>query len=344
MKQIKGVGQWAARTGKHRPLYLALGNFDGVHRGHQTIINRAVALAGKTGGVCAALVFDPHPARLLCSGNKLSYLSSLEQKASLMERLGLDFLLIEPFTAALSSLAPELFVKHVLLGKLEVEVVVVGSDYSFGRGGRGRAETLAGLGAKNGFAVDICPLLFQGGVPVSSSLIRSLVREGRVREASTLLNYYFFRSGKVVTGRGIGQKLLFPTANITVDPDLLWPGPGVYLTAVEGIGTAEPLFGVTNVGARPTFKEAGMAVETHVIDFNGSLYDRVLKIYFLEKLRETAVFSGPEALRARILADINRAKELVAVQYRSLQTCFFTSCAATSRAHGAPKDSVLPPS
>ncbi len=320
MEQINGSGRWIARAGA--PLFLALGNFDGVHRGHQTIINRTMALAQKAGGVGAALIFDPHPVRLLYPAETLMFLTGLEEKAFLMDRLGLNYLVVEPFTSPLSSLTHEQFVINVLLKKLEIKAAVVGSDYSFGQGGCGRAETLSRLGAENDFTVEICPLLSHKGVPVSSSLIRTLVREGKVRKASVLLNYYFFRSGRVVLGKGIGQKLLFPTANITVNTDLLWPGPGVYLTAVEGVGAAEPLFGVTNVGTRPTFKDEGMTVETHIIGFSGSLYGRVLKIYFLEKLRETMVFSGPETLRARILKDIDRAKLLIDKRYRTLETGF----------------------
>lgn len=322
MKRIDGAGRWS--SAKRGPLFLALGNFDGVHRGHQTIIGRAVALAREAGGVSAALVFDPHPARLLFPGQDLQLLTDLEKKAFLMERIGLDCVVVEPFTAGFASLEPELFVKNILVGKLNVRAVVVGRDYSFGQGGRGRAEAMTGMGSEHGFAVEICPLVMHGGVTVSSSLIRALVLEGRVREAAGMLNYHFFRCGRVIAGRGIGQKLLFPTANLAVDPGLLWPGPGVYLTAVEGAGP-EPRFGVTNVGARPTFQEQGMSVETHILDFEGSLYGRILKVYFLEKLRETAAFPGPEALRSRIEADIAEGRRIAACRYRRLETGFLDS-------------------
>ncbi|HED24350.1 MAG TPA: hypothetical protein ENN91_04415, partial [Firmicutes bacterium] len=233
-------------------LYLALGNFDGVHRGHQLIIRKTVEAARIGGGISAALVFDPHPIIALHPEKPFVLLSELADRAEIMAELGLHYLIVEPFTAEISHLSPEHFVREYLLAKLGVQAVFTGSDYSFGQQGAGSAETMRYWGDKLGFTVDISPMLKYRGKEVSSSRIRTLLLSGAVNEAADLLNYFFFRTGKVIKGYGIGKEMVYPTANIAASPRLLWPGKGVYLTAVGNLNGGY-LFGVTNVGSRPTF-------------------------------------------------------------------------------------------
>lgn len=322
MQLINGIEQW---TGESRPLYLALGNFDGVHRGHRRILQSVVAAARATGGIAAALIFDPHPVMVLRPEPSFTLLTDIADRAALMAALELDYLVVEPFTGELAALSPELFARNILQAKLKVSGVVVGPDYSFGRGGAGRAKTMRRLGEKLGFAVEVCPLVRFNRRVVSSSAIRALLREGAVSEAAALLKYYFFRWGRVIRGCGIGKKMVFPTANLQVSPHLLWPGEGVYLTAVGNI-TDKLLFGLTNVGARPTFAQEGMCVETHILDFHGELYNREICLYFLEKLRETVAFSSPEKLKEQVVRDIRRGKELIGKYYRAGRESILPPC------------------
>ncbi len=314
MEMINGIHRWNSID--RRPLTLALGNFDGVHRGHQAIIRTAVDAARAAKGRSAALLFDPHPSMLLRPDPSFALLTDLVDRAELMAGLGLDYVIVEPFTEELAALPPERFVEDILVRKLAVSGVVVGYDYSFGRHGRGKVETMAALGEKYGFTVTICPAIRHKQKIISSSAIRSLLQKGAVAEAAALLNYYFFRHGKVIRGSGIGSKILYPTANIDIPARLIQPGQGVYLTAVAGPAAGgELLFGVTNVGAKPTFTCSRAAIETHILDFQGDLYGRTICLYFLEKLRDTRAFNSPRLLKEQISRDILQARKLIAKRY-----------------------------
>lgn len=308
MQLINSVERWPGET---RPVFLALGNFDGVHRGHRQILKTAAEKARAAAGVSAALIFDPHPSILLRPDRAFALLTDIADRAALIAGLGLDYLIVEPFTEELVSLTPEKFVTVILRNRLNVSGVVVGYDYSFGHRGMGRADTMQRWGEELGFDVAVCPPVQFNRKVVSSSAIRELLMNGAVREASELLNYYFFRRGRVIKGHGIGKKMVFPTANISVSPRLIWPGRGVYLTAVGGL-SEKPLFGLTNVGDKPTFMQAQMSVETYILDFQGEIYNRELCLYFLEKLRETRAFSSAEELKAQIGRDIQEGRELIA--------------------------------
>ncbi|OPL10122.1 MAG: hypothetical protein AVO34_11980 [Firmicutes bacterium ML8_F2] len=291
-------------------LYLALGNFDGVHRGHQMIIRKTIEAAKKYGGISAALIFDPHPVISLHPERPFVLLSELADRAEIMSELGLQYLIVEPFTAEISHLSPEHFVLNYLLDKLHVKTVFTGSDYSFGKQGTGSAETMRYWGEKLGFTVDVSPMLKYRGREVSSSRVRTLLLSGAVKEAAELLNYYFFRTGKVIKGYGIGKQMVYPTANIAASPRLLWPGRGVYLTAVGNLNGGY-LFGVTNVGSRPTFSRYDTSVETHILDFSGTIYNYSIRLLFIEKLRDTKTFSSPQQLKEQIRLDIEAGRKLI---------------------------------
>ena len=301
-------------------LYLALGNFDGIHRGHQAVIRSAVKRARAAGGTAAVLLFEPHPSILLHPDRPFCLLTGMEERAALMAELGLDCLFVEPFTARTASLSPEDFVRSILLQKFGISGVSIGDDYSFGRGGAGGEELMRHYGESAGFDVMVCPMEEASGVAISSSAIKKLLEKGAVEQAALLLNYYFHRRGKIVPGHGRGGKLLYPTANMIPSPLLVWPGPGVYLTAVGGLG--QPLcYGLTNVGPNPTFRDSAFSVETHILDFQGNLYGREIGLYFLTRLRDTRSFSSPRLLREQIGDDINRGREIARERF-GLIGCF----------------------
>ncbi len=296
--------------GQAVPLFVALGNFDGVHRGHQAIIKSTVKKAREDGGYSAALVFDPHPLIALRPDQPLALLTDIADRAEIMAELDLDYLIIEPFTAELAALTPEQFIRRILLGKLEAGGVFIGENYSFGKQGTGSADTLSYWGRELGFEVYIVPMLYFMGTEVSSSKIRSMLLYGAVNEAADLLNYYFFRQGKVVKGYGIGSEMVYPTANIAASSRLLWPGKGVYLTAVDRLNEGHH-YGVTNVGARPTFSDHRTSVETHILDFNGIIYNHEIRICFLQKLRDTKTFTSPHQLKEQIGKDIEKGRRII---------------------------------
>jgi len=320
MELINGLNRWPAA--ESRPLYLALGNFDGVHIGHQAILCTAVEKAQMAKGCSAALIFDPHPSFIVRSECAFALLTDIAERAELISALNLDYCIVEPFTPEIAAMAPDSFVLDILKQKLNVSGVVVGHDYSFGRGGQGNSETMARWGSKAGFEVVICPLVEHNRKTVSSSNIRSLILAGEVSEAAELLNYYFSRRGKVTRGSGIGNKMLYPTANIVIPPGLIQPGSGVYLTAISGAKKEGLCFGVTNVGVRPTFSPERAAVETYILDFEGNLYHREIGLFFLEKLRDTRAFVSPQLLKEQIKMDIFTARELIRTRYFSLPESF----------------------
>ncbi len=291
-------------------LYVALGNFDGIHRGHQEIIKAAVKRAKNKKGKSAVLIFDPHPQIALRPEQPLSLLTDLVDRAEIMAELDLDYLIVQQFTSRMSSLSPEQFVRQVLVERLHLKGVFVGEDYSFGRMGAGSSSTLSYWGDKLGFSVDVSPMFYFKDKEVSSSIIRSLLLSGDVKEASDLLGYYFYRQGQVIKGYGIGKKMVYPTANIAANPRLLWPGKGVYLTAVNRLD-GDLFYGVTNVGSRPTFADHNIAVETHILDFDQTIYNREIRICFLEKLRDTRIFNSAEQLKEQIGQDIEQSRRLI---------------------------------
>ncbi len=315
---VQGLEQW---TGTSRPLYLALGNFDGVHRGHQLIINRTVELARHKGGLSAVLVFNPHPQALFKPESPFPMLTDLPGKAEIISALGVDYFIVQQFNLQLASIPPELFVNNYLWEILKASGVVVGEDYSFGRKRQGTPLTMLELGKRHGLEVEVCPLREHDGYPVSSSEIRKLIGSGEVLKASGLLNYYFCRSGEVIAGAGRGNRLLYPTANLKVSSDLIWPGQGVYLSAIEG-AAEEVCFGVSNVGGTPTFRQEMMSVETHILNFSGNLYHKKIRVYFLEKLREVTVFATPGDLKEQIARDISKANQMAVARYHPFRSGF----------------------
>lgn len=291
----------------HQPV-LALGNFDGLHRGHMKIIDRVRRRAGERGGTPAAMTFHPHPSRVLRPDKAPPLLMTTEQKLEALGRAGMQGVAVVRFTRELSTWDPERFVRTVLVEWLHVAEVWVGANFLFGHDRAGTFSVLRSLGARYGFRAEkIDPVRYKDFV-VSSTRIRRLVTEGRVDEAAALLGHHFFIDGSVTRGAGRGRELGFPTANLCTDNELV-PPSGVYATLVTIDEVVHPA--ITNIGLRPTFGDVDrVIVETHVFDFDRDVYDRPLRLSFVQRMRDERAFPDVDALRAQIEADCRSAQRL----------------------------------
>jgi riboflavin kinase/FMN adenylyltransferase len=287
-----------------------VGNFDGVHRGHQALVGEMVRWARSAPGDAVVLTFDPHPARVLSPHQAKRALMTLEQKAEALAALGVDRLVALTFTEEVARMSAEEFARLVLCESLAAPRVVVGQDFRFGRGRAGDVAALQGLGEALGFAVKAVGPVLEAGVPISSSRIRDVLAAGEVAEAGRLLGRPFFVDGSVVRGDGRGRGLGFPTANVAVLNETL-PGRGVYACRMRlGPGEA-PRPSVANLGQRPTFGGGQTVLEVHVLDFSGDLYGREVRVAFVERLRPEHAFASKEDLLAQIEADAREARRIL---------------------------------
>lgn len=290
----------------HHPV-LAIGNFDGLHRGHAKIIERIRRVAAERGFTPVVLTFDPHPPRVVRPEKAPPLLMTLDQKLEALEKAGVQGVAIVRFTRELSQWEPERFVRTVLVDWLRVAEVWVGADFLFGRNRSGNFTLLRALAAQYNFRVEkIDPVRYKDFV-VSSTRIRRLIAEGRVDEAGALLGRYAFIDGVVVRGSGRGRELGVPTANLETKNELI-PPHGVYATTV----TIDRVVyaGVANIGVRPTFGGEKTTIEVHVLGLDRDLYGQTLRVGFVQRLRDERRFPDVDALKAQIEADIRRARRL----------------------------------
>ncbi len=287
---------------------LALGNFDGLHRGHAKIIDRVRRRAEDHGWTASALTFDPHPPRVVRPEKAPRLLMTKDQRLDALAQAGMQGVAVVRFTQELSRWEPERFVRTVLVEWLRVTEVWVGANFLFGRDRSGNFSLLRALGARYGFRAEkIDPVRYKEFV-VSSTRIRRLISEGRVDEAGALLGHHYFIDGTVMRGEGRGAPQGFPTANLGTDNELL-PPHGVYASTATIDGVIHP--SVTNVGVRPTFGDGGpTVVETHLFNFRRSMYDARLRLAFIKRLRDERTFHTVDALVAQIATDCRQAREL----------------------------------
>jgi riboflavin kinase/FMN adenylyltransferase len=286
---------------------LALGNFDGLHRGHLKIIERVRRGAAEHGGTPMAMTFDPHPPRVVRPDKAPPLLMTKTQRLDALHAAGIRCVAVVRFTPELSMWDPDMFVRTVLVDWLRVSEVWVGANFLFGHGRSGNFSVMRTLGQRYGFRADkIDPVRYKDFV-VSSTRIRRLIAEARVDEAGALLGHQYYIDGTVVEGQKRGRDLGFPTANLTTDNELL-PPLGVYATTATIDGTVHA--GITNVGIRPTFGETDVTVETHLLRFGGDLYGKRVRLGFVQRLRDERRFDTVDALRAQVEADRARADRL----------------------------------
>ncbi len=305
MKIVQGVENL-----KSEPLapVVALGNFDGVHLAHQEIFRVAVERAKIFGGTPAAFTFDPHPLTVIAPEKAPLLLTPFEKKAALMERLGLELLAVEKFTPDFAEQSPEDFFKNVLADKLGARELVAGYDYAFGKGRAGDVETLKRLGNDYGISVNVVDPVYVDGTLAGSSQIRRLIGEGNMEAAAKFLGRDYSLTGTVAKGYGAGKELGAPTANIDA-PGCQLPGTGVYAAYADVDG--ERFRAVVNVGTNPTFDRQRLTVEAHLLDFNDSLYEKNVEVFFVRRLRDEKKFPTPSDLAAQIQKDVVAAKTLL---------------------------------
>jgi riboflavin kinase/FMN adenylyltransferase len=287
---------------------VALGNFDGVHRGHRKILERVRRVAGERGASPVVMTFEPHPPRVVRPDKAPPLLMTSAQKLEAFADLGMYGAAIVRFTPEMSRWTPEMFVRTVLVDWLRVAEVWVGANFLFGHDRAGNFSLLRLLGGRHGYRAEkIDPVRYKEFV-VSSTRIRRLVSEGRVDEAGALLGHHYYLDGTVVHGDHRGRTIGFPTANLCTDNELL-PPHGVYATTVTIDGVVKP--SVTNVGVRPTVDASGRpTIETHLFDFDRELYGRTIRVGFVQRLRDERAFASLDLLRAQIGADCTRARML----------------------------------
>ncbi len=307
MEVIDGIDNISRRF---RNPVLTIGNFDGVHIGHMSLFERVRELAATLEGESLVIAFKPHPIKVLDTRNGPPLITPHEQKLQLIEGAGIDVFLIIQFTREFARMSAQDFVHKIIHEKIGARAVVVGPDYRFGHNREGDIPALTQMGQKLNFEVHVVPDLTVNGREVSSSTIRKFVISGDLDKARQMLGRDYQVAGRVIPGRDRGGRLLgFPTANLELIDELI-PKPGVYATEVFVDG--QRYAGATNIGYSPTFKNGAFSVETHIMDFSGDIYGKIIQVRFIQRLRDEKTFSGPEELSAQISKDVERAREVLA--------------------------------
>lgn len=290
---------------------ITIGNFDGVHIGHQALFHEVIEKAEAIGGTSVAMTFEPHPLRVLKQNNHPPLITLYEQKSELIERTGIDVLICVPFTLGFAALSAEQFVKDLLIQKIGMKAIVVGEDYSFGKNREGNIELLRSYGPSFGFEVIVAGWIKSSRAlaeRISSTKIRDLVMDGRMERAEKMLGRNYQIRGKVVTGRDRGGKLLgIPTANINLH-DELCPKTGIYAVTVECDGNQHR--GVANIGYSPTFEDHEFTVEVHILDFSDNIYGKNIRVNFIKRIRDEIKFANISELIDQINLDIAAAREI----------------------------------
>ena len=295
-----------------QPTVLTIGTFDGVHLGHQKIIERVVTTARQEGLLATIFTFFPHPRMVVQHDKSLKLIHTLEEKKQLLQRLGVDLLVVQPFNEAFAQLTAEEFVSTILVQHLNVKKVIIGYDHRFGRNRTANINDMRLFGEKYGFAVEEISVQEVDEVSVSSTKIREALNKGDVISAEHYLGTPYSLTGTVVHGLKLGRTLGYPTANIQVTEDYkLIPKDGVYVV-YSYIG-GQKVYGMMSIGKNPTIEGKGASIEVYFFDFNGDLYDRELTIYFVKYLREERKFSSVALLKKQLQDDETTARKAIAL-------------------------------
>ena len=305
LAKLYSAEEWIARFGQSRkPTAVTIGNFDGMHRGHQEILLRVIDQARRADRMAAVLTLFPHPVRVLRPDVAPSLLATLDQRLAAFDAIGIDAVLVLRFDAELAKVQPQDFARRYLAETMRAREVLVGGNFRFGHRQQGDGKALVEFGKQWGFEVAIVQPLTIDGVVVSSTAIRDALREGRMEDAARMLGRPFALEGEIQAGTGQGCKLVVPTLNLKTAQEAL-PKIGVYATeTVAGGGVYRS---VTNVGKRPTFNGTGITIESHLFGFSDNLTSGAMEVRFLRRLRDERKFGGPDALREQVRSDIKEA-------------------------------------
>jgi riboflavin kinase/FMN adenylyltransferase len=289
-----------------RPIALTIGVFDGLHRGHQTVIEATVREARERSGTSWVATFDPHPDTVVRGSDPRPWITPPEERAGLLHAMGVDRVEIVRFDREVQALPPERFLDRVLGPAAPLRALVIGPDFRMGHGRVGDAAYLEALGGRRGFVVRVTPFLSWDGAKLSSTRLRQEIQAGRLEVAAEIMGRPYMLEGRVGSGAGRGAGLGYPTANLEMKPDKLLPGPGVYLSRNEVDGTDWP--GMTYVGSAGTFGPGPIRVEVHLLDFQGSLRGHVLKSMLIAQVRADEVFATPDELVRAMDRDLEKAR------------------------------------
>jgi riboflavin kinase/FMN adenylyltransferase len=302
------IEQELAQTHIDRDSVLTIGVFDGVHRGHQRLIAKVVAEANANGAAAGVLTFRNHPDSVLNPNFRPQYITSVAERTRLMEELGVDFVVPVTFDREVAGLRARKFTE-LLRSKLRMRGLVVGPDFAMGYKREGNVDMLSDMGAELGFSVSVVDLLSDGGDAVHSTSIRKALVDGNVKDVAKKLGRNFSMSGTVVTGDKRGRTLGFPTANIEVGPDMVVPGNGIYATLAFVDG--ERHMAATSIGTRPTFDGKGRTIEAFLLGFDSNLYNRELRLEFVQRLRDELKFDSVDALLEQMELDVEQTRRLL---------------------------------
>ena len=305
------IEQELAQTHIDRESVLTIGVFDGVHRGHQRLIAKVVAEANVNGAAAGVLTFRNHPDSVLNPNFRPQYITSVAERIRLIKDLGIDFVVPVTFDMEIAGLRARKFTE-LLRSKLRMRGLVVGPDFAMGYKREGNVDMLSDMGAELGFSVSVVDLLSDGGDAVHSTSIRKALVDGNVKDMAKKLGRNFSISGTVVTGDKRGRTLGFPTANIEVGPDMVVPGNGIYATLAFVDG--ERHMAATSIGTRPTFDGKGRTIEAFLLEFDSNLYNRKLRLEFVQRLRDELKFDSVDALLEQMELDVEQTRRLLAAK------------------------------
>jgi len=287
---------------------VTIGNYDGLHLGHQAIIKRVIELARQGKGEAVVLTFEPHPVKFLHPELQIPLITPYRKKMMLLTQFGVDVTINLPFTEDIARMSAREFIQDIVQRRIAPRQVVVGFNFTFGKGRTGTSEELKKIGESLGFKVEIIPPFYVDGEIVSSTRIRELIARGDIKEANRMLGSNFFMLGRVIHGHARGKGLGFPTANLEITQDL-YPNDGVYAATV--IVDERRYDGVVNIGTNPTFNDGQLAVEVFLFDYQGDLYGKELQVALVDKIRDEQTFPSAELLVRQIEQDIQRAREIL---------------------------------
>lgn len=298
--------------GPFKKAVITIGNFDGVHIGHQALFHEVIERADAMGGTSIAMTFEPHPIRVVKQNGHPPLITLYDQKVELIEKSGIDVLIVIPFTKAFAAITAKEYILDILVKRIGAQAIVVGEDYTFGKNREGNINLLRSYAEALDIqvvVVDWIPISKKSMDRISSTRIRNLVMDGSVGDAQKLLGRHYQIKGEVVAGRNRGGKLLgFPTANINLQ-DELCPKPGVYAVTVESRGRLYK--GVANIGYSPTFDDLEFTVEVHILDFDSDIYGQTIRVNFIQRIRDEIKFSSVQELSDQIHQDVLNARDML---------------------------------